>query len=119
MRQLSSYAPPFSALRLALRFGLAYELLREIRSVAHRIADLHSTGADEQGFELKQPGRFSVYQRNALIPPHSEGIQNLRISRPWLTGFDAGLYLEGREAGVLWQRGDSPCKELPRKSAPL
>ena len=117
MRQLSSYAPPFSAARLVLRFGLAYELLREICSVPHCIAEMHNRSVDEQGWRTTQIRAFPAIQQDALLQARSSGIQSLRSRHPWLTGFDVALYLEGFEAGASFQLG-TPRKAELRISVP-
>ncbi len=116
MRQLSNYARPFSAQRLKLRFALLYELIREVGSVYRRILELHSRGVDEQGWGMTWLRAVAEPQRCVAIQAHNEDIQNLRTQRPWLTGFDVALYLEGFEAGLMFQPG-TLRREAPRKGA--
>lgn len=103
MRQLSSYAKPWSVRRFCLRFVLLCELLRELRSVGRRIAEMHSRAEDEQGYELTLPEWVSNLMRGELLLAHSADIRNLQSRYPWLAAFDVGLHLEGFAAGALWQ----------------
>lgn len=100
MRELSSYAPEWSARRWGIRFKLAYELLRELRSVYFRIAEMHRIGADERGWSMT--GLLAVPEnlQDLMIQAHNEGIRNLLIQRPWLPASGVALYLEGIEAGA-------------------
>ncbi len=120
MHQLSTHLPRFSASRLILRFGLAYELLREAYSVPCRIAEMHNREVDEQGWKMTWIRAFPENQRDALIQAHNLDIQNLRMRRPWMTGFDVALYLEGIEAGALLQSGTVRTEEsrIPDPLAP-
>ena len=103
MRQLSSYAPRFSVARLAYRFGLAYELLLEIRTIAYRISEMHRISADERGWETKRLQGVPADLRDAVCQVHNVGIQNLQSRRPWVTDFDVALYHEALQEGVLSQ----------------
>jgi hypothetical protein len=112
MRQLSSYAKPWSAQRFHLRFVLTCELIREVRSLYSRIEEMHSRAGDEQGYPLTLPEWVSNLKRGELLQAHSGDIQNLQSRYPWMTGFDAGLHLEGFAAGALWQsRTSCLCRE--------
>jgi hypothetical protein len=103
MRQLSTYAPRFSVARLAYRFGLAYELLCEVCTIAHRISEMHRISADEQGWGMKWLRDVPTDLRDAVSQVHNVGIQNLQNRRPWVTAFDVALYHEGLQEGVLSQ----------------
>lgn len=118
MRQLSTYAPAFSVQRLAFRFGLAYELMREIRSVPHRIAEIHSRGGDERGWKTIENPAFPTHLRGVMCQVRNLGIQNLRSRRPWVTALDIVLFLEGLEAGALLQLGNLDTAEQ-QMSEPL
>jgi hypothetical protein len=118
MRQLSSYAPRFSAQRLVLRFALAYELIREVCSVPHCILEMHDRSVDEQGWRTKRPQAFPVCLQDVVTQARSWGIQSLRSRRPWLGAFGVALYLEGLEAGALLQL-HNPCMAESRISDPL
>jgi hypothetical protein len=102
MRQLSSYAPPWSVQRFALRFGLAYELIREVRSLPRRIAEMHNTGLVEEGRGLTPLLVAPASLRDEMFQAHNWGRQSLQNRRPWATGFDVALFLEGLEAGLLF-----------------
>jgi hypothetical protein len=103
MRQLSNYARPFSVARFVYRFALAYELLRECRTIVSRISEMHGISADEEGYELKWIRDVPENLRDALCLVHNSGIQSLYSRRPWATAFDVALYHEGLQQGVLSQ----------------
>jgi hypothetical protein len=117
MRQLSTYAPRFSIARLAYRFGLAYELLLEIRTIAYRISEMHRISADERGWEMKWLHGVPTDLRDAVSQVHNLGIQNLQSRRPWMTAFDVALYHEGLQEGVMSHLG-SHHTEGSQMSAP-
>ena len=100
MRQHSTCAPAWSAARWRLRFGLAYELLRELRSVYFRIAEMHRIGADEWGWATTRIRAFPENLQDVMYQAHSDDIQNLRIQRPWLPASGVALDLEGLDAGA-------------------
>ena len=98
-RQVSSWAPVFSAQRWAYRFPLAYALWCELRNSVRRISDLHERGAADSGLRLEnlaQGCRAGSDEYRARI----EGIQNLQKRRPWASLFDELLFLEGLRAGL-------------------
>jgi hypothetical protein len=101
MRQLSSDAKPWSALRFRLRFLLLCELLRELRTAGYRIAEMHGRLEDEQGYPLTLPELVSNSKRGELLQAHSVDIRNLQSQYPSLAAFGAALHLEGFAAGAL------------------
>ena len=113
MRELSSYAPEWSGLRWGLRFSLAYELLRELRSVYFRIAEMHRIGADERGWAMKWLRGFPESLRDVMFQAHSDGIRNLRIQRPWLP---AASYLRPTMKPVMFCRKTSGMPRCPHSS---
>ena len=56
-RQVSSWAPIFSAQHWTYRFPLACALWHESRNVLKRIASLHETGAVDNGLDLGNPSQ--------------------------------------------------------------
>jgi hypothetical protein len=117
MRQLSSYAPRWSVQRFGLRFGLAYELLRESRSLFRRIGEMHSRGVDERGWEMTWIRVVPVHLRDALLQARNEGTRSLRSLYPWATAFDVALYQQGFVAGALFQ-ADNPRTAESQTSNP-
>ena len=98
-RQVSSWAPVFSAQRCAYRFPLAYALWCELRNSVRRISDLHERGAADSGLRLQnlaQGCRAGSDEYRARI----EGIQNLQTRRAGASLFDELPFLEGLTAGL-------------------
>ena len=98
-RQVSSWAPVFSAQRWAYRFPLAYALWCELGNPVRRISDLHERGAADSGLRLENVAegcRAGSGEYRARI----EGIQNLQKRRPWASLFDELPFLEGLTAGL-------------------
>jgi hypothetical protein len=111
MRQLSSYAKPWSVLRFQMRFGLLCELIRELRNVYYRIAEMHSKAEDEQGAKQTWLRVFPKGQHHAAYQARNLDIQNLRNRYPWLSAFDVELHREGFVGGWLWQSGKTRMEE--------
>jgi hypothetical protein len=98
-RQVSSWAPVFSAQRWAYRFPLAYALWCELRNSVRRISDLHEKGAANSGLRLENVAEGCRAGSDGYRA-HIEGIQNLQKRRPWASLFDELLFLEGLRAGL-------------------
>jgi len=98
-RQVSSWAPVFSAQRWAYRFPLAYALWCELRNSVRRISDLHERGAADSGLRLENVAEGCRAGSDGYRA-HIEGIQNLQKRRPWASLFDELLFLEGLRAGL-------------------
>lgn len=80
-RQVSRWAPIFSAQHWAYRFPLACALWHELRNVLKRIASLHETGAVDNGLDLGNPSQ-ECRAGNDDYRAHIEGIRNLRKHLP-------------------------------------
>lgn len=107
-RQVSTWAPLFSAQRWAYRFPLAYALWHECCSLPQRILSLHERGMLDNGLALEQLSREDHAQDDAY-QSRSQDIQNLRKDRPWATLFDVATYVEGHLAGArCGVREDTP-----------
>lgn len=101
-RQVSTWAPVFSAQRWTYRFPLAYALWRELRNSFRRISDLREIGALDGGLDLHLGGES--HSRAAEYQVRTEGIRSLRKRRPWASLFDELVFLEGLTAGLEFQR---------------
>ena len=110
-RQVSSWAPFFSAQRWSFRFPLLYELWHELCNVPRRIAALHDIGA-EDGIDFRIVSGRECPARSDEYRSRSEGIQNLRKARPWASLLDVATFLEGHAAGVGF--GSHNC--IPKSS---
>jgi hypothetical protein len=116
-RQVSNWAPKWSAQRWAYRFPLAYESLREMRSVFHRILELHERGLAQRGVEMILPASVPIRLRDAVYRAHSEGRQNLQTSHPWVTLVDVSIFWQGFVAGCVCLSGNPRCgMEAPQNS---
>jgi hypothetical protein len=101
--EVSSWAPLFSVQRWANRYPLAYALLLDLRSVAHRIAEMRDRGLAYNGLALIAPEREEHRVSADELQSRSEGIQNLSKARPWTALIDHLIFLEGFEAGARYQ----------------
>jgi hypothetical protein len=76
-----------------------YALLRVMRSAWYRIAETHETGMAYNGLDF-QTAAGGCRVGSIEYQHRIEGTQNLRTARPWTTGLDSLLFLEGFAAGV-------------------
>lgn len=101
--QLANRAPLSSAEHWACCFPVLYGLWRELRSVPRRILDQHERGLFFSGLA---PEKIvpECHPRDTQYKARIRGIQNLRMSRNWVTLGDESLYLEGLADG--WELHD-------------
>jgi hypothetical protein len=97
-RQVSSWAPLFSVQRWSHRFPLAYELLCELRNLAHRIVVVYEKGLADNGLYFHLAGS-ECEAGGAECQARIRGIQNLRTRYPWASLFDETTFLEGHAQG--------------------
>jgi hypothetical protein len=103
-RQVSSWAPVFSAQRWAHRFPLANALWRELRNSFRRISNLHEIGALDDGLDLNLDGECR--SQAAEYQARTEGIRSLQRQRPWASLFDELVFLEGLTVGLRFHDPD-------------
>ncbi len=88
----------------AFRLSLAREVLREIRSLLHRIAEIRRRKLDHRGIcvdptlGISIPSEQAENALNACI----RDMQGLYMSRPATTLSDAELFAQGWTAAFLW-----------------
>ena len=116
-RQVSTWAPVFSAQRWTYRFPLAYALWRELRNSFRRISHLHEIEALDSGLDLYIGGES--HSRAAEFQLRTEGIQSLRKRCPWASLFDELVFLEGLTAGLEFHRRNCiPKLQVASQPAP-
>ena len=98
----SSAGPESTSPPRALRLSLARAILREIRNLVWRIAEIRRRELDLQGISIDLPPEiaFPREQQESGLAHCMQGTHNLCTSRHAVSPIEVELFLQGRRCGA-------------------